>query len=83
MKVTRKMLLIVLAIMGVILIASGLINHFTDFGLGEARSKQLSDIIIIAAIGLFLYNRKLLKDEKAKEAEEKAEREKDEGEEAP
>ena len=75
MKVTRKMLLIIIAALGVLLIASGLINYFTGFSLGEPGSKYFADIIIFAALGLFIYNRKLLKDEKAKEAAEKTESE--------
>ena len=81
MKVTRKMLLTIIAALGVLLIASGIINYFTGFSLGETGSRYFADIIIFAALGLFIYNRKLLKDEKAKEAAEKAERRTEEGEE--
>ena len=64
MKVTRKTLLIIIAILGVLLIAFGAIQHFTGFGQGEEWSRYVSDIIIVIALGLFAYNRKLSRDEK-------------------
>ena len=70
MKITRKTLLIIIAALGVLLIAYGLIQHFTGFGKGEEWGRYVSDIIIFIALGLFVYNRKLARDEKqAKEAE--------------
>ena len=78
MKVTRKTLLIIISALGALLIVSGLLNYFTGFSLGEPWNKYFGDFIIIAALGLFMYNRKLLKDEKAKEAAEKIEREAEE-----
>jgi len=69
------MLLITIAALGFFIIAYSLVRQFTGFGLGEAGEKYMMDIIIFGALGLFLYNRKLLKDEKrAKEAAEEAER---------
>ena len=74
MKVTRRMLLITIAVLGVLLITYGLVRHFTDLEFGEQIDRWVSDIIIFSALGLFIYNRKLAKDEKlAKEAAEKAE----------
>jgi hypothetical protein len=71
MKITRKILLIIIAALGVLLIAYGVIRHFTGFGEGEEWDSYLPDIIIVIALGLFIYNRKMAKDEKlAKEAEE-------------
>ena len=71
MKVTRNMLLIIIAALGVLLIAYGLLRQFTGFGKDESWDKYVTDIIIISALGLFLYNRKLAKDEKlAKETAE-------------
>ena len=71
MKITRKMLLIIVAILGFILIAYGVLQYLTGFTLGESGDKYVSNIIIFSALGIFLYHRKLLKDEKlAKEAAE-------------
>ena len=79
MKVTRSTLLIIIAALGVLLIAHGVIRHFTGFGEGEEWDRYVSDIIIIIALGLFIYNRKMVKDEKqAKEAEAEARDEKPE-----
>jgi len=64
------MLLITIAILGVLLIAYGVIRHFTGFGEGEDWDRYVTDIIIFIALGLFVYNRKMARDEKlAKEAE--------------
>jgi uncharacterized membrane protein HdeD (DUF308 family) len=70
MKLTRKTLLIIIAALGVLLIAYGVIQHFTGFGEGEEWNRYVIDIIIVIALGLFIYNRKIAKDEKQeKEAE--------------
>ena len=53
-----------IAALGVLLIGYGLIRLFTGFEPGEALDKYITDIIIIIALGLFIYNRKMLKDEK-------------------
>ena len=75
-KLSRKTLLIIVAVLGVILILFGVLRHFSIFQPGEEFDKYFTNGIIIAAIGLFIYNRKLIKDEKlAKEAEEKIEKE--------
>ena len=69
------MLLTIVAALGVLIIVYSLIRQFTGFGLSEAGEKYLIDGVVIAALGLFLYNRKMAKDEKrAKEAELEAER---------
>ena len=85
MKITRKTLLIIIAILGVLLIAYGVIRHFTGFGEGEEWDRYVSDIIIFIALGLFVYNRKMARDEKlAREAEEaEAHRGEEEPEKAP
>ncbi|MDR0495996.1 MAG: hypothetical protein LBH42_00110 [Treponema sp.] len=71
MKVTRKMLLIIVAALGVILIIYAAIRHFTGFGAGEAWDRFVADGVIIIALGLFIYNRKMARDEKqARESEE-------------
>ena len=66
--------MIVLTGLGVFIIAYSLVRQFTGFGLSEANSKTMIDIVIFAALGIFVYNRKLAKDEQqAKKAAEEAE----------
>ena len=74
MKVTRKMLLIITASLGVLIIVYGLVNYFFGIGLSEGMEKYLFDVIIIAALGCFMYNRKLAKDDRIAAAAEEAER---------
>jgi putative Mn2+ efflux pump MntP len=86
-KITRKMLLAITASLGIIIILYSLIRHFTGFGLSERAEKYLFDGIIIAALGLLMYNRKLARDErlareKAEEAARRAEEEESEPEKA-
>jgi uncharacterized membrane protein HdeD (DUF308 family) len=70
MKITRNTLLIIIAALGVLLIVYGAIRHFTGFGEGEEWDRYVTDIIIVIALGLFVYNRKMVRDEKqAREAE--------------
>ena len=63
-RITRKTLLIIIAALGALLIAYGAIRHFTGFGEGEAWDRYVPNIIIFAALGLFVYNRKMARDEK-------------------
>ena len=80
MKVTRKMLLTITAGLGVLIIVYSLVRHFTGFGLSEAGEKYLMDVVIICALGLFMYNRKMARDEKrAREEAAEAERRAAEG----
>ena len=77
MIVTRKMLLIITASLGVLIIVYALVHQLFGIGLSEKMEKYLFDVIFIAALGCFMYNRKLAKDEKeaeaaAKEAERRA-----------
>jgi len=67
-KMTRKTLLIIIAAMGLFMILYSLVRQFTGFGLGESAEKYMFDIIIFGALGLFIYNRKMAKDEKQAEA---------------
>ena len=74
-KLTRKGLLIIIAAMGSFMIIYSVFRHFTGIGLPENIEKYMFDIIIFGALGLFLYNRKMIKDEKAaKAAKEEEER---------
>jgi len=69
------MLLIIIAALGVFIIAYSLIRQFTGLGFSEAGEKYMMDIIVISALALFMYNRKLAKDEKkAREDAAEAER---------
>jgi len=75
MKITRNKLLIITASLGFFLIAYGVFRYFTGIGLSEGIEKYMFDIIIFGALGLFLYNRKMVSDEKkARAAKEEAER---------
>jgi hypothetical protein len=64
MKVTRKLLLGVLAGLGVFIIAYTLFRQFTGIGFDEQFEKRMFDIVMFAALGIFMYNRKLASDEK-------------------
>ena len=76
MKLTRSTILKIVAGLGIFMISYSLIRYFTGVGFGETVEKYIFDGIIFAALGLFLYNRKLTKDEKQAKAaaEEEAER---------
>jgi hypothetical protein len=71
MKVTRTWLLRITAGLGIFLIAYSLFRHFSGIRLNEQFEKYLLDGIVFAALGIFVYNRKLAADEKkAREARE-------------
>jgi hypothetical protein len=72
MKVTRKTLLIVTAVLGGFLIVYSAFRMITKIGLPEKYEKWLVDGIIFGALAIFMYNRKLARDEKR--AREDAER---------
>ena len=75
MIVTRKMLLIITASLGVLIIVYALVSYFFGIGIGAEWEKHVFDTIIIIALGCFMYNRKLAKDERAaRAAAEEAER---------
>ena len=69
MKTTRKTLLIIIAVLGVLLIVYDVIRHFTGFGAGEEWDRYVANIILILVLGLFIYSRKLAKDEKQEKEE--------------
>ncbi|MFP3041363.1 hypothetical protein LQZ19_06025 [Treponema primitia] len=69
MKLTRTLLLRITAGLGFLLIAYSLFRYFTGIHVNDELEKFLMDIIIFAALGMFVYNRKLGADEKkAREA---------------
>ena len=74
MKITRVWLLRITGVLGVFIIVYSLIRHFTDLQFNAATERTMFDIIVFAALGLFVYNRKLANDEKKeRESKEKAE----------
>jgi hypothetical protein len=82
LKLTRKLLLGVVAGLGIFLIAYSLFRQFTGIGFDDTTEKYIIDTIVFGALGIFLYNRKLTSDEKkAREAAEKAKAEESEQEE--
>ncbi|MDR2314564.1 MAG: hypothetical protein LBE02_08540 [Spirochaetaceae bacterium] len=72
MKITRKQLLFITASLGVLIIVYSLVRHFTGLGFSEKMERYLMDGIVIAALGLFMYNRKLARDEKQEQAAKEA-----------
>jgi hypothetical protein len=76
MKLTRNVLLGITVGIGVFIIAYSLFRQFTGIGFGEELEKYVLDGAIFAALGIFVYNRKLMADEKKeREAKERAEKE--------
>ena len=75
MKMKRKYLMRILIAFGVFMIGYGIFRYFTGIGFSEGIEKYIFDIMIFGALGIFIYNRKMIKDEKAaREAKEEAER---------
>jgi heme/copper-type cytochrome/quinol oxidase subunit 1 len=73
MKVTRRLLLGILAALGAFIIVYSLFRQFTGIGFDEQIEKRMFDILMFAALGIFMYNRKLAADEKKeRDAEERA-----------
>jgi uncharacterized membrane protein YeaQ/YmgE (transglycosylase-associated protein family) len=76
MKITRSVLLKITAGLGGALIVYALLRQFTGIQIDEELEKFILDGVIFAALGLFIYNRKLASDEKkAREAKEREEAE--------
>ena len=74
MKITRKMLLIIIASLGVLIIVYSLIREFAGIGLDENVERRAINFVVVAALLLFLYNRKLAKNEKQAREEDEAKR---------
>jgi hypothetical protein len=64
MKLTRIHLMRIALGLGTFLVAYSLFRHFSGFKLDEGLEKIMIDGVIFAALGLFVYNRKLAADEK-------------------
>jgi hypothetical protein len=76
MKITRTWLLRITAGLGIFLILYSVVRYFVGFHIDEQVEKMVMDGVVFAALGLFVYNRKLASDEKkAREAKERAEAE--------
>lgn len=76
MKIKRSWLLATTTGIALFMILYTVIRHFTGFSFGETFEKYFFDAIFIAAIGLFILNRKIASDEQkerdAKRAEDMA-----------
>jgi hypothetical protein len=70
MKLSRAWLLRILIALGLVIIVYSILRHVTGFTVGEKNESFLMNAIVFAALGIFIYNRKLASDEK-KEREEK------------
>jgi hypothetical protein len=64
MKLTRTHLLRIALGLAFFLVAYGLFRHFAGVEVDEKIEKIMIDGIILASLGLFVYNRKLVADEK-------------------
>jgi hypothetical protein len=76
MKISRKLLMIILGSLGGVMIIYALLKQFAGLDFGEGFEKFLYDVVLFGALGIFMYNRKLASDEKkalaAKQKEEEA-----------
>jgi hypothetical protein len=63
MKLTRTHLLRIALGLAFFLVAYGLFRHFAGVEVDERVEKIMIDGVIFAALGLFVYNRKLVADE--------------------
>lgn len=70
MKISRSWLLGITAGLGVLMIVYSLLRQFAILNLGEKFERFFFDTIFMAAIALFLWNRKMVTDER-KAAEQK------------
>ncbi|MDR0758588.1 MAG: hypothetical protein LBF74_00540 [Treponema sp.] len=69
MKLSRVWLLRILSALGLIIIGYSVVRHVTGFSLGEEIEGFLMNVIIFAALGIFVYNRRLTAKEKAERTE--------------
>ena len=61
MKVTRKLLLIIVSGLAVLLISYGLLRQFSGLDISPTIDKYITNGIIFTALMLFLYNRKMVR----------------------
>ncbi|MDR0597257.1 MAG: hypothetical protein LBG14_01975 [Treponema sp.] len=79
MKLTRPLLLWIALGLGFFLLAYGLFRHFSGIMVDPGFEKILIDGVIFAALGLFIYNRKLAGDEKKERERREREAAEDKG----
>ncbi|WP_304223327.1 hypothetical protein [Gracilinema caldarium] len=65
MKLNRTSLLWIIASIGVAMILYAVAKQFIGFTVDPALEKTFFDFIVIGALGILLYNRKLARDEAA------------------
>ncbi|MDR1429404.1 MAG: hypothetical protein LBI85_03870 [Spirochaetaceae bacterium] len=64
MKITQRALLIIAIGLGLVMLGYALLRQFTGIALSEGTEQYLYNIIIMALLGIFFYNRKLSSDRK-------------------
>jgi type VI protein secretion system component VasK len=69
MKISRVWLLRILLALVFIIVIYSIIRHVTGFTLGENNERFLMNGVVFVALGIFLYNRKIISDEKKERAE--------------
>jgi hypothetical protein len=75
MKFSRKSIMFILIGMAAFILVYSLVRQFLGIRFSDAGEKYMFDIFIFAALGIFVYNRKMANDEKkAREAKEQAEK---------
>jgi hypothetical protein len=77
MKISRVWLLRILIALAFIIVVYSIVRDVTGFTLGEKNEGFLMNAVVFAALGIFVYNRRLAAGEK--EEREKAKREKEAG----
>lgn len=70
MKLSRTLLLWIIAGLGIAMILYAVAKQFIGFTVDPALEKTFFDFIVIGALGILLYNRKLARDEAAAALEE-------------
>jgi hypothetical protein len=71
MKLKRKHLTWILAGLAFLLVGYSVLRGVFHVNMGENLERYLYDVIVIGALGVFMYNRKLAKDEAKERAAEK------------
>jgi hypothetical protein len=70
-KIKRSWLIGLIIGMGILMILYTLVRTFTPLRLDEKAERYCFDILIFTALGVFVYNRKLTRDEKKEREKEK------------
>lgn len=73
MKITPKLVLLIVGGIGALIIIYGLVRQFIPIDIDENTEKVAINVLLFGTLGFYLYARKLISDERrAKEAAEKA-----------